>query len=108
MHDAAMYESEFNRPFDAEDAPGASAPGPLPWLGVGPVEVLDGTSARSLATAALCARMTTAQVWEALDAAHAAALSALERGDFRKAAVEVEKADLLTAETARRADRCQR
>ncbi|MCG6111540.1 MAG: hypothetical protein MEQ74_05045 [Paracoccus sp.] len=109
MHDTAIHD-EFDQPFDLDDqaAPGADAPGPRQDVAmVGGVE-LNGKSVRSMATAALCARMTTIQVWAALDAANETAALALEQGNYAIAKRAVEQVDLLTGEAERRADRCQR
>lgn len=106
MHDTAILD-EFDQPFDAEDAPGADAPGPRQDVAmVGGVE-LNGKSVRSLATAALCARMTTIQVWAALDAANETAALALEQGSYAIARRAVAQVDLLTAEAERRHDRAK-
>lgn len=107
MHDTAIHD-EFDHPFDAEEAPGAGAPGPHREVAamVDGVE-LGGNSARSLATAALCARMTTRQVWAALDAANEVALLALEEGNHAIARRAVAQVDLLTAEAERRQDRAR-
>ncbi|WP_347138861.1 hypothetical protein [Paracoccus sp. SSK6] len=107
MHDANMFDREFDVPVDLTDdtAPGAGAPGPrsdepTPAEMVG----LDGVSAGRLGTAAVLARMSDRQVWAALAAANKVALLALEEGNMPVARRAVAQQEALTRELQRRTE----
>lgn len=107
MHDHNMFTREFDieMDIDADDAPGAAAPGPRAQHHTAEERpALDGKSAARMATAALLVDMPNWQLGIALEAANKVALLALERSNLAVARRAVARQEALTWELRRRSE----